>query len=237
MTRKMQQIREQTRRRAEAWLLRTGSPRFQMFLIVAMTGMAGFVFSVLLLKLGLGSMALRYPIAVVLAYGVFLLLVRLWLAYQSLRGIDEERPDASDHLDSALHMVDGIDDLFTARGRGSDSGSAGAVGGAVDAEGLVYLVIALAALFAAVLVCCYIIWTGPALFAEVLVDALIMSRVYKNMKANEQPYWVKGVLRRTWVPALLVVFFFSLAGFAMHKVAKDAESIGGFIEYVAQDRE
>ena len=50
----------------------------------------------------------------------------------------------------------------------------------------------------------YLVWTGPALLAEGLVDGLVMSRVYKTMKVAGQPYWMSGVLRRTWLPATLV---------------------------------
>lgn len=57
-------------------------PRVLMSLILAATGAAGFVFSFALLHLGLGSMWLRYPPAVLFAYGVFLLLLRIWLHLQ-----------------------------------------------------------------------------------------------------------------------------------------------------------
>ena len=56
-----------------------------MSLIVACTGAAGFVASFLLLHLGLRRLWPRYALAVVFAYGVFLLLVRLWLAIQRRR--------------------------------------------------------------------------------------------------------------------------------------------------------
>jgi hypothetical protein len=62
-----------------------GLPRLQMSLIVACTGAGGFVVSFLLLHLGVRLLALRYALAVAAAYGVFLLLVRLWLALQRRR--------------------------------------------------------------------------------------------------------------------------------------------------------
>ncbi len=71
--------------KVKARLLARGLPRLQMSLIVACTGAAGFVASFLLLHLGLRRLWPRYALAVVAAYGVFLLLVRLWLAIQRRR--------------------------------------------------------------------------------------------------------------------------------------------------------
>lgn len=56
-----------------------GWPRSQMTLLVTLTGGSGLLASFLLLQAGLASMALRYPVALLMAYGVFLLLLWLWL--------------------------------------------------------------------------------------------------------------------------------------------------------------
>jgi hypothetical protein len=63
-------------------LQRDSLPRLQMTLILMITGACGFLCTFTLLHLGLTRMWLRYPLAVLCAYGVFLLLLRLWLAYQ-----------------------------------------------------------------------------------------------------------------------------------------------------------
>ncbi len=60
-------------------LERDSFPRLQMVLIVALTGGAGLLASFTLLQLGLTSMTLRYPLALVLAYGFFLFLLWVWL--------------------------------------------------------------------------------------------------------------------------------------------------------------
>jgi len=52
-----------------------------MALIVWATGGAGFLFSVILLKVGLDRLWLRYTMSIAAAYGVFLLLIWLWLVY------------------------------------------------------------------------------------------------------------------------------------------------------------
>lgn len=63
-------------------------PRIQMGLIVTLTGGAGLLFSFVLLHAGMANMALRYPLALVAAYVVFLCLLWLWM-----------RTKADDYLD------------------------------------------------------------------------------------------------------------------------------------------
>jgi hypothetical protein len=80
----------------QRYLVRRGLPRIQMTLIVTATGLAGFGACVVLLQLGISSMPVRYSLAVVIAYAIFLLLVRLWAGYQR-RGIQAD-PDTVDLL-------------------------------------------------------------------------------------------------------------------------------------------
>ena len=50
-----------------------------MMAILTVTGAAGFGVSYTLLHLGVVAMAVRYPVALLAAYGVFLVLLRVWL--------------------------------------------------------------------------------------------------------------------------------------------------------------
>ena len=59
--------------------------RFQMSLILTAVVASGVLSSKLLLLAGFHSLRLRYPIAVLVSYGVFLGLVRVWLWYVSIR--------------------------------------------------------------------------------------------------------------------------------------------------------
>lgn len=104
----MQQTREHVIERVKRRLLRKGAPRLLMMLILLLTGAAGFAVSFSLLRLGLTRMWLRYPIAILLAYCVFLLLLRLWLFYQS-RGHGPELEDADQLLD--LMSSEGTGDI------------------------------------------------------------------------------------------------------------------------------
>lgn len=199
-----------------------------MLLIVCATGAAAFLFSFLLLKAGLTIMYARYPLAIGLAYLVFLVLLRLWLNYES----SATAADAFDVGDGFTQIPDAVASSLE---RGADSGGAtagDAAAGAFDLDELLFVIIAVAALAAGLLVCLYVVWSAPALLAEVLVDGVVMSRIYKKLKVGGQSYWVFGALRRTWIPAVLVALFFALAGFAMQRIEPNARSIGQVISYV-----
>lgn len=64
-----------------------GWPRAQMLLLVALTAGCGLLASWLLLHLGLHRMALRYPLALLLAYLGFLGLLGLWLRSRAGDGL------------------------------------------------------------------------------------------------------------------------------------------------------
>jgi len=196
-----------------------------MFLIVSATGAAGFLFSFLLLKAGLSVMWLRYPLAVGFAYLVFLLLLRLWLAYANA---GESPVTFGDALDAAGDLTEmGVTARWDSTGRAGDGLDA------LELEEGCFLVVVIAGLCSGLLVCGYVIWTAPALLAELLVDGIVMSRVYKGMRKTDQPYWVYSALRRTWLPAVLIAVFLAIAGFAMQQIAPDAASIDSVVEYVA----
>lgn len=65
--------------RLAAQLEREHPIRLQMLAVVSLAAIAGFVVSFTLLHLGLTSMGVRYAIATIAGYGVFVLAVRIWL--------------------------------------------------------------------------------------------------------------------------------------------------------------
>lgn len=64
-------------------LARDAWPRLEMSAVLILAAASGFGASVLLLQLGITQMGLRYPVAVVFAYGVFLVLLRVWIALRN----------------------------------------------------------------------------------------------------------------------------------------------------------
>ncbi len=270
--------RERLVEKVKARLLRHGLPRLQMSILLALTGASGFLTSFLLLKAGVGSMALRYPVAVMVAYGVFLLLLRVWLALQK-----DEWDDVSgfvDAADLAEMAVDGVSGVGRAAGEGF-SGGGGSFGGAgssasfqappaplasyaqqapaavrsasaggksgggsgfsfdfdLDEPGALLVLLALLILAVAVLgAAFYVLWTAPVLLAEVLVDGLILTGLYRRLRKTEEPgHWVFAAIRRTWIPALIVAALFSLSGHLLQKAVPEARSIGPAIRAVTAD--
>lgn len=102
-------------------LVRSGYPRFQMFLLVTLTGLAGFLSSYLLLDHGFTQMWIRYLASMCIAYVVFLILLWLWLRTSSEDYVDI--PDLSGFTSSHSSSTS-IMESFT--GSGGDFGGGGA---------------------------------------------------------------------------------------------------------------
>jgi len=215
---------------ARQQLERRGWPRLQMAVIVLATGATGFLASFALLSGGLGSMLLRYPLAVLIAYGMFLLMMWAWVRW---------RADASDVFD----LVD-----FPAGGSGGSgySGSGGASGGGgassswgpsigsspspgsggagaldvLDGDGLPILAVIALVTVAAVCVIAagWVVWTAPALMAELLVDAAIAGGLYRRMRGAQAQGWWWLCVRHTFWPLVGVLsFFIALGALAGHR--------------------
>lgn len=202
-------------------------PRLKMMLIVGLTGAGGFLASYLLLGAGMASMTSRYPLAVGIAYLVFLFLLWLWL-----------RSSADDYSDFAPDLPDGGH-----RSAGNCSGepsheveigdSANGLGDVVEAASgadefaiplLVLIVIA-----ALVLASGWIVYSAPLLFAELLVDGVLAASLYRRLKGIETRHWLETAVRRTAWPFALTALTFCLAGAVMHGLAPGAHSIGEFL--------
>ncbi|HEX8457628.1 MAG TPA: hypothetical protein VF656_10045 [Pyrinomonadaceae bacterium] len=115
---------ERVRRR----LARAGRPRLLVSFLLALTGASGFLISAALLRLGLTQMSVRYPLAVISAYGVFLLLLRLWLALQ-------RRRSDGDGSDWTMDIGDGLPHLFDAGASAGREAARATFGGAGDFGG------------------------------------------------------------------------------------------------------
>ncbi len=226
-------------------------PRFQISLILLFTGLAGFLMSFSLLHLGVPWMWLRYPIAILIAYCVFLLLLRLWLFLQRRNldvdfdpsALDFSSSEASGHGES-LQFGGGGD--FGGGGAGGSwgesisSSSSASSGGSVsdgvgfdlDLEEGWLVVLAIVALIGGLVASIYIIYIAPALLAEILVDGALVGGLYKRVKPIEQRHWLRAAVRRTLLPAILAAIFFTVAGYAMQKAVPAAHSMGEVWNYV-----
>lgn len=191
-------------------------------------------------------MWLRYPLATLIAYGVFLLLLALWLRWQRHSLDIELVPDpGADLIPSGPHGH-----AESLRFGGGDSGGAGAggswgeslpvsssqvaspdsastdVGLDLDLEGGWVIVIAIVALVGGVIASFYIIYIAPVLLAEILVDGALVAGLYKRVKPIEQRHWLRAAVRRTVWPAILVALVLTVAGFVLQRAIPEAHTMG-----------
>jgi hypothetical protein len=219
--------REQLIEKARTRLLVRSLPRLQMSIVVALTGAAGFLSSYTLLQLGMDSMAVRYPLAVAVSYGVFLLLLRVWL-YIQRHGleVDVNPLDLLDATDLVPSGVRGTADMTHGFSSHASLGDGAFSLDFDEGAGLVLLallVLAVTALGTAL----WIVWTAPSLLAEVLVDGLVMTGLYRRLRGSQEPsYWLFSAVRRTWVSAVIAALLFSFAGNLLHRAVPEARSIG-----------
>ena len=223
-------------------------PRIQMSLIVGLTGTVGLLFSFVMLELGITSMTLRYPLALLMAYGVFLLLLWLWLRTKAEDYVDI--PDFSGSGSSGsgdcMPAFEGGGGHF---GGGGASGSfdgpasfapvesdasplsdaASTVGDGADELAIPLIVIAFALGLA--LASLYVVYVAPMLFAELLVDGALSYALYRRIKAADSPHWLESAVRRTALPFLLTGVFVSATGAAMTAYAPGAHSIGQVVQH------
>lgn len=253
-----------------------------MSLILAATGAAGFVASFAMLHLGVWRMWLRYPLAVLFAYAVFIVLLRVWLYLYGR----QSRGDIFIDPDVAHMTYDIVSDAFGRRGSAPDifggggdfggGGASGSWGGGVssglhtaapacdtsgatvgsgggssggggdwlsgldldvDSEGCVLFLLALALIAAGVCASLYVVYAAPLLLAEILVEGVLLSGLYRGMKRARRGEgdWLGAALRRTWLPVLLTLLTFAAAGYLLGRAAPRARSIGEAFHTVTSD--
>lgn len=225
-------------------LLRDSFPRIEISIILLFTALTGFLTSYWLLHAGFSSMTLRYPVCIAAAYCIFLLLLRLWLglhnpqtragnSYDNLVGdLPVSLADTTINESSRAAFEFGGGGDFSGAGAGGSWGSGGdlpildGVDLGFDSEELGWIILAVIAILGGLLATFYIVWIAPILFAEILVDGVLITGLYHRVKKIERRYWLKTAVKKTLLPAVLAALFFSLAGFAMHKISPEAHSIG-----------
>jgi hypothetical protein len=243
-------------KRLEELLLASSFPRLQMALILALAAVGAFLTSATLVALGVGTMGVRYALAVVGGYLFFLSFVRLWIAYQTRNwSFGRREPGSRQTLDAASTDLPDLSALGGFGGGGGDgfSGGGGAFGGAgasgsfgdssptedtsgvldgvgsADGDGVVIL-IAVVALLGGVLALGFVVYSSPLLLAEVLLDFAVVGAIYRKNQRHERRHWAAGVLRRTYKPALVLAVFAAIFGFAVQSLAPTEHTFGAVLK-------
>jgi hypothetical protein len=230
-------------------LQRFGWPRTQMFLIIAITGLSGFIASVLLFYSGVSEMAMRYPIAIAVAYLLFL--VQLWIWLYAGDTLDANGLDSGGGHGETGHGFEGGGGQFGGGGAtghwdsapafDDSSSSFDAVGDSLspavdvaDGEGCVVVVVVAAIAILAgglFLSAFYLVWGAPALLGELLVDAALSYGLYRNLRKQHREFWLFTALRRTAWLFLLVAVLASLVGMGLAKWAPGSRTLGEAMDY------
>lgn len=227
----------------------------QMCLLVSITGAAGFLSSYEMLKAGMVEMWLRYLCAFGVAYLVFLLLLWLWLRtsfedYADGADLGDLSPSSSHGAGGSGHSV------FAGRGGTADGGGASAnfdhgpieaipladtdggaigdalgdtLGAAADADEFAIPLVILVLVAALVLSSAWIVYSAPALFAELLLDGVLAASLYHRLRGLEARHWLLTAVRRTLWPFVLTALVAAGAGWWMQRIAPEAHSIGDVI--------
>jgi hypothetical protein len=206
-------------RKLRAKLERDSYPRLQMMLIIFITGAAGFAASFGLLRTGINDMWLRYPLAVGVAYLAFLLLLWLWLRTKADDWASVEIPapanDCSDNSTN-LNEADPLGEAISATAQADEI--------AIPLMILLFLAIA-------VLSTLWIVYTAPALFAELLVDGALAGALYRRLRRAESRHWLTTAIQLSWRPFLITAIVLSASGFAMVEMAPEARTFSEFLHY------
>jgi hypothetical protein len=225
-----EQHRQEALRGIRRFLIQRRSPRVVVSGILMLTAFTGFFSSRAMLKWGLDAMWLRYPLAVLVAWGVFLLLVRVWAERErdSIDWNDEstrhgdlpaprtpklESRTAKSESNSKIRWFDWIDIPDVADAEGCLLGLAFLVG--LIAFG--WTMGMLAGLIA----------EADSLLAEVLLDAVLIAAFYHRLRRLQPRWWLAGAVRQTRGPVIGAIIFLMIFGLTAHHFVPAAKSIGG----------
>ncbi len=92
-------------------------------------------------------------------------------------------------------------------------------------EGCLFVVALSLLILGGLLASFYVIYLAPALLAEILVDGLLVSGLYRRVREPVNGDWLLGAVRRTLVPVLLTLACFVAAGFLLTQIAPEARTI------------
>lgn len=217
----------------EAYFHRHSFPRLTLGLIVALAGFAGFLISHALLYLGFVEMWLRYPLAVLGGYGVFLVLLRLWVEIERIRYDPKMAAVPTDASDGKIDLpirrapfekdrsswLDWLDvpELFAFE--------EGCLLGCVIA-----LVVGLVAGVTGLLFS--FVMAGSELLAEVCLDAFVVSLLYRHLKTAASEHWLGTAVKRTWISASLMAAGLGLFGYFLGLLAPQSHSLGPALEAI-----
>ncbi len=227
--------------------------RFQMSLILTAVVASGVLSSKLLLMAGFHSLRLRYPIAVLVSYGVFLGLVRVWLWYVSIRRVAGVSLGSfyGGKVFSWGGGSGGWGGGRAVRFGGGDSGGAGASdawgesgaaefaaapapsggGGGwfpdldfnLDGDGLWILILLAVLILGIVFAGGYLVYAAPQILPEAAWQ-FALAGALKKASAKDGD-WMPGVLMSSAIPFFIVLILAAVLGWTAHHACPGATKL------------
>lgn len=213
--------------RLRAQLERTGFPRLKMAFIVGLTGGVGFIASFSMLRHGVVAMAVRYPVAIAIAYLAFLFFLWMWLRWSAKDYVDI--PDFSGlgaRSDRGAYPCGGS-------GQGSDDGGilSDVAGSATGAGDFAIPLVILAAAAGLLVASFWIVYRAPVLFAELLLDGMLAASLYRRLRGIETRYWLTTAIRRTFWPFLITALVAGVGGKMLQAHVPGARTLGEVVAH------
>jgi len=206
------------------------APRIEMALLLSVSGLAALLASYGLLRAGVSSMALRYPLSAAAGYVVFIFVLRVWVRWRhvALEAGDVDLDVAAELVPSppspTFRLADSIDSDTS---EGSSSGW--------DLDDLVFIAVLVAVAVSLIVVLCFVLVEAPALFAEAIVDSAIVTGLYKRLGPAAEGFWVERVVSHTWKSILLIAGISAVMGWAAQNVAPNQATLGGVIHELTSE--
>jgi hypothetical protein len=234
-------------------------PRVHCMLIVSLSAVVAFLTSVLLMVLHIRWMAVRYGVAAIAGYAMFLFLLRAWVRWRwsrvTLNADGNDFIDAGSNLDIPLPSFSGggsgsgggFGGGGGRSGGGGASGSWGSSGGSsggggkgggggldLDGDDLFWIIVVIVAVFGGAIAIGYVVWIAPTLLAEAVVNGAVAGKVYHGMQKRDHEFWTDEIFKRTIFSGIVVIVCAIVAGYAFNKIAPEAISVGGVFAHLGR---
>ena len=237
----------------------------QHYLRLAMTGIlsatmaGGIVTNWLMFHLGVQNIGVRYPVAALAGYLLFLFVIRLWLwstvqsrtqsnstsfSQHSLDLLDGNTPVVFPSMSNSSSGYRGGGGKFSGGGssgswgESSASGSGrggGSTGSSIDGDNALAIiaVVALVAVFAGSAV--YLIYSAPTILGESAFQAAFAGILAKRARSIHAGGWLDSILKSTWKPFSCTVSICIIFGLFCHHLRPDAHRIVDLFQKPAQN--
>jgi hypothetical protein len=220
--------------------------RLHMTAMLAATLIAGIATTRILAGAGVRILWIRYALAVIAAYAVFVTSVKLWLYYIGIWVVARRGKSSgvSDWLDGFDFSSGGSSSSSSSspvelsRGGGkfggggatgqwgsaavtsktsSKSSSSSGGGGGIDLGDLMVVVLIIALVLAILAAFIWMIWAAPAILGEAAFNGLLAGALAKHAKRASQGSWIGSVIRSTRIPfAVILALAILLGWYAQH---------------------